>query len=163
VEFPALGRPAGGIGFLRTHLAWRGAHHSKKNELKPHLKQTWCLGTLDSRFLAHMEALLLLYRLPYDLQHPVVCFDERPCFLIGDTLATLTMKSGRVCKKHYADEKHGSCALLAAMVSLTGHRLAQVHPSTAHQTRIRAVFLGLSRPVSPGGQNSGGARQLEYP
>jgi hypothetical protein len=92
------------------------------------LKQTWCIGTLDSRFLARMEVLLALYNLPYDPDYPVVCYDERPCFLIGETMTPLSMRSGRVRKEHYAYEKLGSCALLAAIEPLTGERLAQVHP-----------------------------------
>jgi hypothetical protein len=92
------------------------------------LKQTWCIGTLDSRFLARMEVLLALYNLPYDPDYPVICYDERPCFLIGETMAPLSMRSGRVRKEHYAYEKLGSCALLAAIEPLTGERLAQVHP-----------------------------------
>ena len=31
-----------------------------------------------------MEDILSLYAEPYDPQYPVLCFDERPCFLIGD-------------------------------------------------------------------------------
>ena len=34
-----------------------------------------------------MEDVLEVYARPYDEQYPVVCFDERPCFLIEDTLA----------------------------------------------------------------------------
>lgn len=75
-----------------------------------------------------MERLLWLYALPYDPRYPVICFDERPCFLIGDTLARLSMRSGQVCKEHYAYEKLGSCALLAAIEPLTGQRLALVLP-----------------------------------
>lgn len=75
-----------------------------------------------------MEHLLALYALPYDAEYPVVCFDERPCFLIGDQIAPLTMKSGQIRKEHYAYEKHGSCALLAAIEPLTGKRLALVKP-----------------------------------
>ena len=99
----------------------------KKNELKPHLKRTWCIGKLDSRFLARMEELLWLYALPYDPKYPVVCFDERPCFLIGDRIEPIAMQTGKVRKEHYAYEKLGSCALLAAIEPLTGFRLAQVH------------------------------------
>jgi hypothetical protein len=69
-----------------------------------------------------------LYVLPYDPQYPVVCFDERPCFLIGEAVAPLPLQSGRVCKEHYAYEKLGSCALLAAIEPLTGQRLALVLP-----------------------------------
>ena len=75
-----------------------------------------------------MEQLLWLYALPYDPRYPVVCFDERPCFLIGERVEPLAMQSGFLRKEHYAYEKHGSCALLAAMEPLTGFRLAQVHP-----------------------------------
>jgi hypothetical protein len=82
---------------------------------------------MTSRFIAKMEQILWLYALPYDLLYPVVCFDERPCFLIGDTVEPLAMQSGQVRKEHYAYAKLGSCALLAAIEPLTGNRLAQVH------------------------------------
>lgn len=113
---------------MRTPFSQRSGRGVKKNELKPHLKRTWCLGTLDSRFLARMEQLLELYALPYDPRYPVVCFDERPCFLIGDKVDPLALQTGKVRKEHYAYEKFGSCALLAAIEPLTGKRLAQVHP-----------------------------------
>lgn len=86
------------------------------------------IGQLDSRFLAQMERILWLYRLPYDPHYPVVCFDERPCFLIGDKVEPIALQQGQVRKEHYAYEKLGSCALLAAIEPLTGRRLAQVHP-----------------------------------
>jgi hypothetical protein len=82
---------------------------------------------MTSRFIARMELILWLYALPYDPLYPVVCFDERPCFLIGDRVEPIAMQSGRLRKEHYAYEKHGSCALLAAIEPLTGYRLAQVH------------------------------------
>jgi len=74
-----------------------------------------------------MERLLALYALPYAPRYPVVCFDERPCFLIGECVEPLALQTGRVRKEHYAYEKHGSCALLAAIQPLTGYRLAQVY------------------------------------
>lgn len=75
-----------------------------------------------------MEQILSLYALPYDPAYPVVCYDERPCFLIGDQIEPVAMQTGQVRKEHYAYEKNGSCALLAAIEPLTGFRLAQVHP-----------------------------------
>jgi len=75
-----------------------------------------------------MEQILSLYALPYNPAYPVICFDERPCFLIGDRVEPLVLQSGRVRKEHYAYEKLGSCALLASIEPLTGKRLAQVHP-----------------------------------
>ena len=86
------------------------------------------MGKLTSRFLARMEQILALYALPYDARYPVICFDERPCFLIGDKVAPLALQTGQVRKEHYAYEKHGACTLFGSIEPLTGWRLAQVHP-----------------------------------
>lgn len=82
---------------------------------------------MNSQFLASMEQILQLYAQPYDPLQPVVCFDERPCFLIGDKMDALALQSGQVRKEHYAYEKLGSCALLAAIEPLTGKRLGRVY------------------------------------
>ena len=37
-------------------------------------------------FLAKMENILRLYALAYDECYPLLSFDERPCFLIGDVV-----------------------------------------------------------------------------
>ncbi len=80
-----------------------------------------------------MEQILWLYSLPYDSLFPVICFDERPCFLIGEAVAGLSMKAGQVERQHYAYEKNGSCALLAAIEPLRGKRLAQVYDQRTKQ------------------------------
>jgi hypothetical protein len=90
-----------------------------------------------------MELILWLYALAYDPLYPVVCFDERPCFLIGDAVEPLAMQSGRVRKEHYAYEKHGSCALLAAIEPLTGNRVAQVHKQRTKK-EFTLFFLALA-------------------
>jgi hypothetical protein len=74
-----------------------------------------------------MERILWLYAQPHDPLYPVVCLDERPCFLIGDVVDPLAMQTGQVRKEHYAYAKLGSCTLFAAIEPLTGNRLAQVH------------------------------------
>lgn len=57
----------------------------------------------------------------------MICFDERPCFLIGDILLPRPMRKGEIEKQHYEYDKLGSCALLAAHEPLTGQRFGQVH------------------------------------
>jgi hypothetical protein len=74
-----------------------------------------------------METLLWLYALPYDERFPVVCFDERPCFLIGEEVEPLSLQTRKVAKQHYSYEKNGSCALLCAIEPLRGKRLARVY------------------------------------
>lgn len=95
------------------------------------------MGTLNSLFLASMEQLLQLYARPYDSSHPVLCFDERPCFLIGDKVEPYALQGGAIRKEHYAYEKFGSCALLAAIEPLTGKRCARVYPRRTKQEFTR--------------------------
>lgn len=74
-----------------------------------------------------MEDVLDVYAKPYDAAYPVVCFDERPCFLIGDTVAPIPTQTGKIAKEHYSYEKNGSCCLLAAIEPLQGKRMAMVY------------------------------------
>lgn len=68
-----------------------------------------------------------MYAQSYNANYPVVCFDERPCFLIGDKLVPRPMRKGEIAKQHSEYEKFGSCVLLASIEPLTGRRLGQVH------------------------------------
>jgi hypothetical protein len=80
-----------------------------------------------------LERILRLYSLPYEEAYPVICFDERPCFLIGDTIPSMPMQPGKVAKENYAYSKHGSCCVLAAIEPLTGKRLVQVRKQRRKQ------------------------------
>jgi hypothetical protein len=73
-----------------------------------------------------MEDVLDLYAQPFDPKQPVVCFDERPCFLIGETVEQLDMKAGKAAREHYAYKKNGSCALLMSIEPKTGKRVAHL-------------------------------------
>jgi DDE superfamily endonuclease len=88
---------------------------------------SWCISKVDSSFLAKMEDILAVYAQPYNEQYPVVCFDERPCFLIGDTITPIPTQTGKVAKEHYSYSKNGSCCLLAAIEPLQGKRIAKVY------------------------------------
>ena len=74
-----------------------------------------------------MEDVLNVYAQPYDEHYPVVCFDERPCFLIEDTLTPIPTQEGKLAKEHYSYKKNGSCALLAAIEPLAGKRMGKVY------------------------------------
>ena len=90
------------------------------------MKKTWCIGDINALFISRMERLLWLYALAFDEQFPMLCFDERPCFLIAETVAGIEMKAGHPARENYAYEKKGSCALLATIEPLTGNRIADV-------------------------------------
>lgn len=78
-------------------------------------------------FLAKMENILRLYALPYDECYPLLSFDERPCFLIGDVVKGFEQRPGQIKKQHYEYVKNGSCCLFAAIEPLTGKRIAIVY------------------------------------
>lgn len=101
---------------------------------------------MDAVFLARMERILWLYGLTYDRRFPVLCYDERPCFLIGEMVAGLQMKGGQPAREHYAYEKNGSCNLLASIEPLTGRRIVDVFDQrrklefALHFKRVAAEF-----------------------
>ena len=88
-----------------------------------------------------MERILWLYRLPYNALRPILCYDERPCFLIGELVQGKPMSEGQIAKEHYSYEKLGSCSLLAAIEPLTGRRIADVFD----QRRKREFALHFQR------------------
>ena len=73
-----------------------------------------------------MEQVLDIYERPYDPSYPVVCFDERPCQLLGDVLMPIPMKPGRVERQDYEYERNGTCVVLMAVEPLAGRRVVTV-------------------------------------
>lgn len=73
-----------------------------------------------------MEDLLDLYSFPYDPHYPVICFDERPCQLLGDTMVPIPMQPGKNYKYDHHYERHGVCTLFIAVEPLTGFRFHMV-------------------------------------
>jgi hypothetical protein len=73
-----------------------------------------------------MEDILAQYQLPYDPQHPLLCFDERPCFLIADVGSILPPSPGKAKRYHYEYKKNGSCCVLLAFEPHTGSRYVEV-------------------------------------
>jgi transposase len=65
-----------------------------------------------------------------------------------ETIEPLAMRSGQVRKEHYAYQKNGSCALLAAIEPLTGQRLEQVFPQRTE--REYTLFCQALAAVYPG-------------
>jgi hypothetical protein len=102
---------------------------------------------MGSNFIARMEQILSLYALLYSGHYPVVCFDERPCFLIGEHVVGLEMKAGQPRREHYAYTKHGSYALLMAIEPKTATREARVFDRRTKQEY--ALFMKESAAAYP--------------
>jgi hypothetical protein len=98
-----------------------GAH--SKNSLKPHLKRQWVIPPRKSAaFVWRMEEVLDLYEEPYDPLWPVVCFDERPCQLIGEVRDPLPMKPGHIERFDAEYQRGGVCWVLMSFEPLSGWR-----------------------------------------
>lgn len=73
-----------------------------------------------------MEQVLDIYERPYNSLEPVICFDERPCQLLGNVFQPIAMKPGRVERQDYHYKRHGTCAVLMAVEPLAGYRIVKV-------------------------------------
>lgn len=86
-----------------------------------------------------MEDSLYQYARPYDPLIPLLCYDERPCQLLGDLLVPLPMQPGQPKRSDHEYERHGTCCVLLAFEPQTGFRYVQVR---ARRTTIDyAQFL----------------------
>jgi len=79
-----------------------------------------------------MEDVLDLYAEPYKPWQPVVCFDERPCQLVADTLEPLPRQPGRAKRVDYEYERRGVCNTFLLFQPLAGWREVKV---TAQRTK----------------------------
>jgi hypothetical protein len=88
---------------------------------------------MTSDFIWHMEDVLDLYEQPYDPKRPIICFDERPCQLIGDVIVPIPIKPGSPKKEHYEYARNGTCCIFLAFEPLAGKRLVCVKD---HRTMV---------------------------
>ena len=82
----------------------------------------------NGKFVAHMEKVLDIYKRPYDEKYPVVCMDESPKQLIGETKTPVPMSPGNVAKYDYEYKRNGTCSIFLASEPLSGKRLVTVKP-----------------------------------
>ena len=90
-----------------------------ENALKPWRQKMWCVPKIDGEYVARMEDVLDLYAEPPDPQHPVVCFDESPVQLIGETRQPLPATPGQIERVDY---EYRRCGTVNLFVVLDAHR-----------------------------------------
>lgn len=86
-----------------------------------------------------MEDVLDLYERPYDSRYPLVCFDERPCQLLGDVKEPIPMEAGSPRKIDYHYKRNGTRSALVACEPLRGWRT--VIPSEQRTKQDYARFM----------------------
>lgn len=80
----------------------------------------------NGQFVADMEKVLEVYKLPYNPAFPVVCMDESPKQLIKETRCSIPMVPGNEKKIDYEYTRCGMCNIFMANEPLKGKRFVEV-------------------------------------
>lgn len=80
----------------------------------------------NAEFVARMEDVLEVYRRPYDPQRPVVCLDEQPTQLVGETRRPIPAQPGQPERYDYEYERRGTAINFMLTEPLGGWRKVNV-------------------------------------
>ncbi|MEM9070962.1 MAG: IS630 family transposase [Myxococcota bacterium] len=133
----------------------------REKKLKPWQQKMWCVPRVDAEYVARMEDVLNLYAEKPAPGEPVVCFDESPVQLIGETRTPTPAAPGKPARIDYEYRRNGTVNLFVFLdahepwrhVKVTDRRtssdfaecmrdLVDTHYPNAH--RIRVVLDNLS-------------------
>lgn len=90
-------------------------------------------------FVANMEMVLDVYKRAFDPRFPVVCMDESPKQLIGETKIPIPASPGQPTKYDYEYKRCGVCNIFLACEPLAGKRMVKI---TERKTKVDwAYFL----------------------
>ena len=76
--------------------------------------------------MANMENVLDVYKRPFDLNNPVVCMDESPKQLIGETKVSIKMGKNTEKRIDYEYKRNGVCNIFIANEPLAGKRYIKI-------------------------------------
>ncbi|MBD6621317.1 IS630 family transposase [Komarekiella sp. 'clone 1'] len=107
----------------------------KKNEIKPWLKEQWCIPEVNAEYVFRMEDVLDLYNEPYDPKKPTLCLDERPYQLVEEVRLPLPPEPNQPERYDYEYKRNGVINLFAFFEPLAGWRHIEVT-----QRRTKADF-----------------------
>ncbi|HTQ41966.1 MAG TPA: IS630 family transposase [Polyangiaceae bacterium] len=79
-----------------------------EKQLKPWQEKMWCIPKVDAEFVARMEDVLDLYAEEPDERRPVVCFDETPRQLIGESRVPVAARPGQPRRVDYEYVRNGT-------------------------------------------------------
>jgi hypothetical protein len=80
----------------------------------------------NGSFVANMEMVLDVYKRPFDSKFPVVCMDESPKQLIGETKTPIPATQGQLAKYDYEYKRCGVCNIFMACEPLSGKRMVKI-------------------------------------
>ena len=174
---PPSGRARWTLELLADEVVQRTDHESVSREtvrrrlaehkLKPWQRKMWCIPCVDAEYVARMEDVLDLYSEAPDPRRPVVCFDETPVQLIGETRIPWPVQPGKPARIDYEYRRHGTANLFVFLdahqswrhVKVTErktahdfaycmHELATVHYPDAETVRVVLDNLSSHKPAA---------------
>ena len=89
-----------------------------------------------------MEDVLEVYHRPFDPLRPLICLDEKPQVLHGETRAPLPLANGRPARQDYEYTRAGTANLFMVFEPLVGRRAVRVT-----ERRTAADFAHVVREV----------------
>ena len=98
----------------------------KQNDRKPWQQKMWCIPKFNGEYVARMEDLLDLYAEAADPKRPVVCFDETPVQLIGESRVPVPARPGRKRRIDYEYKRNGTANIFAMVDRHRGWRHVEV-------------------------------------
>lgn len=115
---PPAGRAKWTMQLLADEMVRLTAHDSLSDEtvrrrlaempLKPWQEKMWCIPEINAEYVARMEDVLQLYAETPDPRRPVVCFDETPRQLIGETRVPISSEPGKPRRVDYEYVRNGT-------------------------------------------------------
>ncbi|WKN46383.1 transposase [Tunicatimonas pelagia] len=90
--------------------------------------------------MARMEDILDLYQAPIVPGVARLCFDERPCQLLGHSISPLPVKPGQVEKQDHRYIRQGTCVLLLAYDIDQGLRYLQVRKQRTKRDYAECIY-----------------------
>ncbi len=127
----------GSLGGVRDR-GWResgdGSSYAQKNDLKPWLKQCWCIPPKsDAQFACAMEDILEVYRREYQDDEVLVCMDETHRQQVKEVRVPRPAKPGTPATYDYEYERNGVSNLFMLFAPLEGWRRLDV---TKRRTKV---------------------------
>ncbi len=134
-----------------------------ENKLKPWRKDMGCIPHLDADYVARMEDVLDLYAQPPDPKRPVVCFDESPIELIGETRLPIPAKPGQIERYDCEHRRNGTANLFVFLDGNRPGRKGKVTERRAAEDFATCMARTRRGSLSRGGAHPRGARQSVDP
>ena len=102
----------------------------------------WCVPRIDEEYRERMDDILDLYERPLNPEQPVVCLDEQPVVLHGDTRPSHRKRNGEL-RQDYEYRGLGTANIFCCVQPLGGRHHIKVTP-----TRDKLAFAEMMRDIA---------------